>query len=166
MHAHEAQPPPACMAHHWDMKAGIPILASLGILGYVFFKRNMDAVDRLTYKVKGVSLRMKGLQPTITVKVGITNPTRQPLFFDRIEAAGTWQTSPIGTATYNQRTIIESDKETVVPIPFMPSGTGIIQGIIAAVKGGSLGTLQITGAIIAGPLRIPIDETIQAKVPA
>ncbi len=124
----------------------------------------MDAVDRLTYSLAGIPrFRIKGLSVKVGVNLGITNPTDQPLFFDRIDLAATHNTSTIGSVFYDKRTIVAAKATTVVPFEFTPSLGNVAKALISAISGGDPGTLSITGTITAGPLKIPITQEIRLK---
>lgn len=136
---------------------GLVFAAGITLALVTFGKRSVEAVNELSYSLNGLKFDLK--QMRIMIKLGITNPTRQALFFDRLEVQALHNTTELGFANVTERQIIQPDATTIVEVPFKPSLLSIVQGIVKSIKDGSPGKVTMNGTVYAGPLKFPFSET-------
>lgn len=128
-------------------------------------KGSLEAVDALEFEPRGVKLKFEKFALVVALQLALINRKPTPIFFDSIDAKALYNTSQLGTATQNKRTIVPARGEAVPTITIrLPLG-GLLLAIWGAYKAKKLGVITMTGTVKAGALSFDFNEKYDLSKP-
>jgi hypothetical protein len=136
------------------------IIAALGA-GAWYLMQQKKALDILNYYIASVGLTFDGVQPILTLHIGVQNVSNASFTINSFVGNLTANDKTLGTASSFIPILIGASSQTTFPVQIRLNLIGITSDIIAILNGqsGLQQTIKLQGYVNASGLVAPVELT-------
>lgn len=141
-------------------------LLGLGIFGWIKLSNKQQAVERLSYALKEVRLKLQKGVLLVRIDLDVNNPTSEVLKFKDFSGSLFADTQKLGDITIpNPVNIVAKGITPVQLSAFIPAGK-LVTTLLSTLTTMALPTAgYLKGTIRVGNLQIPVDEEFKFNEP-